>query len=120
MEALSLSCQQLPGVTLIQVGGQLDVTNDAQFEAFVLQARRRLSDHLVFDLGELTFMGSSGLRVVLDAYRAGAGHGGAVYLAALRPEPARLVEITGAGRHLRVCATALEALAHALAGRVAE
>ncbi|GAA2407208.1 STAS domain-containing protein [Nonomuraea africana] len=115
MEALSLSCQHLPGVTLIQVGGELDVTNDAQFAAFVRQARRRPADHLVFDLGELTFMGSSGLRVVLDAYRSGGSHGGAVYLAALRPEPARLVEITGAGRHLRVHATAQEALAHALA-----
>ncbi|MCP2347746.1 STAS domain-containing protein [Nonomuraea roseoviolacea] len=114
MPRLTFACQHLPGATVITVGGEIDSANAARVESFIAESRRRPGDHLVFDLTEVRFMDSAGLRTLLNAYLDAEAHGGSVRLAALQPMPARLVAITRVDEHLPVHATVQEALTAAL------
>ncbi|MFD0476479.1 STAS domain-containing protein [Nonomuraea thailandensis] len=55
----------------------------------------------MLDLSELTFLGGGALRVLPRAHAVAEQHGTGLYLAAVRAAPARLLELTGAWRHLR-------------------
>ncbi|MCA2224102.1 STAS domain-containing protein [Nonomuraea aurantiaca] len=114
MSWLTYACQHLPGATVIAVGGELDATNESRLDAFIRECRQRPGDHLVFDLAEVHFMDSAGLRLLLSTYTFSRQHGGSVRLAALQPMPARLVEVTRIGEHLPVHATLQDALTAAL------
>lgn len=115
MKPLVLGCQHLPGVTLITVAGQLDTITSGQLDGFIRQVRRRPEEHVVLDLTELSFMDSSGLRVMLTTHSYSAQHGGSLRLAALRPGPARLLHIAGLECHLSIYANVQDALADAFA-----
>ncbi|QYC45586.1 Anti-sigma-B factor antagonist [Nonomuraea coxensis DSM 45129] len=113
---MKLTCRHLPGVTLITVSGPVDATNSAELESFVDGARRRLDEHLVFDLGEVSFLDSSGLAVLLAAATLARAHGVAVHLAAVQERPIRIMEITGAWRAVHLYDRVDQALAAAGAG----
>lgn len=115
MSALHMHHQHLTGVTVITLAGEIDLAGTPQLHAFIGQARQTPADHLVFDMAEVTFMDSSGLRVLLDAFTLAQRHGGAVHLTALQGPPARLIEITKVGEHLRVHTSTDIALATILA-----
>jgi anti-sigma B factor antagonist len=114
MPPLTLTRRELPGVTVIVVRGELDAINHAQFASF-------LADHpgpgrpVVFDLAQVPFMDSSGLHVLLIFITDHLKRGGAVHLAAVRPLPARVLEITGVLAHVPAHVTVAHALAAAAA-----
>ncbi|MCK2213765.1 STAS domain-containing protein [Actinomadura sp. ATCC 31491] len=93
---MKLTCSHLPDITLITVSGQVDATTSAELEGFIDRARRRLDEHLVFDVREMSFLDSSGLAVLLAAATLARVHGAAIHLAGLQPRPTRILEITGA------------------------
>ncbi|WP_171074120.1 STAS domain-containing protein [Nonomuraea basaltis] len=93
---MNLTCRHLTGATLIIVAGQVDASTSAELETYIDQARRRLDEHLIFDMSELSFMDSSGLAVLLAAATLARVHDAVLHVAALHPRPARLLEITGA------------------------
>ncbi|GAA3560652.1 hypothetical protein GCM10022419_046620 [Nonomuraea rosea] len=110
MTPLTLTHQNLPGVTMIMVAGELDITNHEQLLTFMVQARQRPADQVVFDLTELRFMDSSGLRAVLACRSDALQCGGDVRVAAPRPGPAQLFEITGIDLRMSVHVTVEQAL----------
>ncbi|WP_162795403.1 STAS domain-containing protein [Nonomuraea lactucae] len=114
MSWLTYASQHLPGVTVIAVGGELDATNAGRLESYVADARQGPGDHLVFDLTEVRFMDSAGLRALLNSCLAVARHGGSARLAALQTMPARIVRITRVEAHLPVHETVDDALTAAL------
>jgi anti-anti-sigma factor len=99
---VNLTCRHLPGATLIAVAGQVDTRTSAQLEEYIDQQRERLDEHLIIDMSELSFLDSSGLAVLLAAATLARAHGAGVHVAGLQPMPARLLEITGAGRAVTV------------------
>ncbi|MER6947043.1 STAS domain-containing protein [Nonomuraea sp. NPDC000554] len=114
MAGLTCTCQHLPGVTVIAAGGDLDHTTVGQFDVFVSESRQQPGDHLVFDLAEVRFMDSAGLRALLNVHAFAGRHGGTVRLAVLQPMPARLVRVTRVEEHLPVHGTVDQALTAAL------
>ncbi|MFG3441398.1 STAS domain-containing protein [Nonomuraea sp. NPDC047897] len=110
MSRLTFAHRHLPGVTVITLGGELDATNAGRLAELVADVCRRPGDHLVFDLAEVRFMDSAGLRALLRSHLAEARHGGGVRLAALQPMPARIVEITRVDAYLPVHETVEDAL----------
>ncbi|MEV0390626.1 STAS domain-containing protein [Nonomuraea sp. NPDC050643] len=113
--ALRLTHRHLPGVTVVALAGELDTTNHAHLTAYLGQALGDPADQVVFDLRELTFLDSSGLRALLLCHRSSAEAGGELRLACLQPLPARLVEVTGVGSHMATHATVDQAVAAATA-----
>jgi anti-sigma B factor antagonist len=111
---LTLTHRHLPGVTVIAIAGELDVTNHGEMAAYLGRIRQAPADQVVFDLAELAFMDSSGLRALLSCRQDCVGQGGEMRLAALQAIPARMLEITGVHAHLLVHATVDQALTAAL------
>ena len=56
----------------------------------------------MLDLTALSFMDSSGLSVLIEAWRLATGEGGGVALAAPQPQVARILRTTGLDRRIRV------------------
>ncbi|MEU5862514.1 MULTISPECIES: STAS domain-containing protein [unclassified Nonomuraea] len=109
-----MSHRHLPGVTVIEVRGEVDATNHTRLREHVRQARARPGDHVVFDLSAMTFMDSSGLHVLLACHQEALEHDARVHLAAPQGAPARLLEITGVDAHLPVHTTVDAAVAAAV------
>jgi anti-sigma B factor antagonist len=103
----------LPGVTVITVGGELDIVSAPRLGAFVRQVRRP-GDQVVFDLTGMTFMDSSGLRGLLRVQHEVRQDGSSIRLAAVRPCPARVIEIMNIDTVIPVHATLELALSPAL------
>ncbi|NUP01846.1 MAG: STAS domain-containing protein [Nonomuraea sp.] len=115
MTPLTMAHRHLPGVVVIEVRGEVDATNHERLREHIRVARVRPDDHVVFDLGELTFMDSAGLHVLLACHQDTQRHDARIYLAAARGAPARLLEITGVDAHIPVYPTADAAVAAAAA-----
>ncbi|MFC4121572.1 STAS domain-containing protein [Nonomuraea zeae] len=96
MTLLTVTSQHLPRAVVISVAGELDRNTVPQLAAAVERQRPGGARDLVFDLGELTFMDSSGLSVLLTAANYVRAQGGRTHLAAVRGTPARILEISGA------------------------
>jgi anti-sigma B factor antagonist len=99
-------------ITVITVGGELDMMTAPRLEAFVRQVRRP-GDQVVFDLADMTFMDCSGLRGLLHVLHEARQDGSTIRLAAVRPCPARVIEIANIDTRIPVHATLELALAAA-------
>jgi anti-sigma B factor antagonist len=95
---------------VLTLTGELDVTNAAEAEEAVRLAWRDSPSCLVFDLTRLTFMDSTGVRVLVRARRRAAERNEAVMLVGLTPSVARIMEVTGLNRAFPIHATLEEAL----------
>jgi anti-anti-sigma factor len=115
MTPLTMAHRHLPGVTVIEVRGEVDATNHAQLRDHIDLARQRLADHVVFDLSETSFMDSAGLHVLLACHQDALRHGAHVFIAAATGPPARLLRITGVDVHVPLYATLDAAITAALA-----
>lgn len=97
-----------------ELGAQLDISTnvsgwklcgevDAHTAPTLAAAMASLPDGVVLvDVAEVSFMDSSGLRVLLDATTRARGAGGDVVLARPTPAIVRLVEISGLADQLRL------------------
>jgi len=66
---LGISVEQpSDGVIVVAPSGELDMSNGEVLEDAIDQARRDGATTLIVDLRELSFMDSSGLRLLLDAW----------------------------------------------------
>ncbi|GLZ43188.1 STAS domain-containing protein [Actinokineospora sp. NBRC 105648] len=79
----------------LAVGGELDYTNATELTAAFAELRLDPGATLALDLGELGFCDSSGLSVLLAAYKRLAGLGGRLLVTAIDPNLARMLAITG-------------------------
>lgn len=97
--SLAIGFSRELGTVVIQVEGELDACN-------CVDLRRSLADliedqgHLAveLDLGELTFIDSSGIQVLVDAHRRLERKGGRLTLRAAQRPVSRVLEICGLDR----------------------
>ncbi|MFI7703108.1 STAS domain-containing protein [Nonomuraea sp. NPDC049480] len=111
---LTFATQRLPGVSVISVAGEIDTAGAGRLDRHIQQSRRTPGEHLVIDLSEAGFLGSAGLRVLLNTHAFARQYGGALHLAAPHPKIARFMEITHANTVLHVHDTVEEAVIAAL------
>ncbi|MEO8476898.1 MAG: STAS domain-containing protein [Actinomycetota bacterium] len=67
MAGLSANLEIVDGATIVGVAGELDIASAPIFEARIAEAEALHPALLVLDLRQLTFMDSTGLRIVLAA-----------------------------------------------------
>jgi anti-anti-sigma factor len=66
---LQISVEQpSDGVVVVAPSGELDMSNAEVLEEAIKQARQDAAQKLIIDLRELSFMDSSGLRLLLDTW----------------------------------------------------
>ncbi len=77
--------------------GRVDATNSAQFEKLLRDAIQRTPRLLVVDLSAVTYISSSGLRVLLVVAKQMSQHGGQLVLCCAQASVARVLKMTGFG-----------------------
>jgi anti-sigma B factor antagonist len=97
--------QSPPAATtvVVRVPGELDIANACAIEAALLGAEASGADEIVLDLSELWFMGSVGLRLLLEAAERADARG---HRLTIVPSPAvqRITELAGLGASLPMAA----------------
>ena len=102
---LDLSTRAADGVIVAELAGELGVTSAPVLREQFLGLLRPGSSRMVIDLSRVSSCDSSGLAVLLGAGRRARLLGGFVRLAALSPEAARVLQMTGLHRHFPVFPT---------------
>ena len=103
---------QLEGNAIVAtVHGRVDTVSAAAFEKAVLGALNGQEKLLVFDLANLQYISSAGLRVIISAAKILKGKGGEMRLAATSGSVNKVLQISGFFSMFKNFATRSEALA---------
>lgn len=95
MSGLSVTEDEIGEVAVIAPVGRVDSSNAKAFESQVLQRVQEGKTRLVMDFGELEYISSAGLRVVLIAGKKVKAEGGVLALCRLGPTIRDVFEISG-------------------------
>lgn len=91
-----------PGVAVVRVSGELDMATCSLVEEAISSA---VPSRVIVDLTGCTFLDSSGVSVLVAAYREAAANGGDVELVAADPNIVRVLEITNVNTVLAIHST---------------
>jgi anti-sigma B factor antagonist len=122
---LVLAARTAGGITIAELTGELDVAGAPALRDQLLSLLRPGSSRLVVDLSGVSFCDASGLAVLVNTGRRARLLGGFLRLAAVSPQAARALTITGLHRHLAIfptvqaAATGAHAAQHGTAGAAA-
>jgi anti-sigma B factor antagonist len=98
------------GVTIVRLAGEMDLYNAHVVRDALLAACAESPERLVVDLGEVTFLDSTALGVLIEGRKA-LENRRAFLLAAPGLETRRALEVSGLDRHFTVLASVDAALA---------
>jgi anti-sigma B factor antagonist len=99
---LRLARHAVGDAVVVAVEGELDLFTAPFLRDEVRDAIKQDGAHLVLDLTSLSFMDSSGLSVLIEAWRLATGEGGGVCLASPQAPVARILRTTGLDRRIKV------------------
>jgi anti-anti-sigma factor len=99
------------GAVIVALGGDLDIASAPTVRERLLSLLRPDTCRLVIDMSAVRYADASGLAVLVSTQRRAVLLGGTLRLAALRPEVARVLAVTGLSRHLAAYPTVQAAVA---------
>src|SRR5689334_17881333 len=114
--ALAITVRSERGVVIAEITGEIDISAVAQLRERLFE----LADNggtLIVDLNRVTFIDSAGLGALVGTARRVAGHGGSLHAVCSRPQPCKLLWMTGVDRRIPVAATVDEVLMSQAASR---
>ncbi len=103
---LQLDVRQESDRVVIAMDGELDMANAPALQTAIESEQLAGAENVVLDLQGLTFLDSTGLRVVLAARELCWRRGQEFAVTPGSPQVQRLLSVTGVGEHLRTIATA--------------
>ena len=104
-----LGVEKLGNAYVVRLGGELDLYNAAQVRAALVEATAEAPERVVVDLGEVEFLDSTALGVLIEARSRLANRAGLI-LAAPGLETRRALQISGLDKLFAVHDTVPEAL----------
>ena len=104
-----LGVEEVGTAYVVRLGGELDLYNAAQVRAALVDACARAPERIVVDLGEVEFLDSTALSVLIET-RARMNNRGGLMLAAPGLETRRALQISGLDKLFAVHDTVAEAL----------
>jgi len=93
--SLQLSTTRSGAFAVLSVAGDIDLETATQLADAALAATQQESPHLVLDLGKVTFMDSSGLKVLITTQRRTELAGGSLSLVDVPRNVLRVLTVTG-------------------------
>jgi anti-anti-sigma factor len=111
----SVSAPESPGATytVVVLAGEVDATNSDELYGVLESVVNQQPRLLIVDMSELSFMDSTGLRMLLRSTRALDAHGGVLALAAPQVAVARVLQLTRADQLIPVYGSVADAIADA-------
>jgi anti-sigma B factor antagonist len=104
-----LGVEEVGSAYVVRLGGELDLYNAAQVRAALVDACAQAPERIVVDLGEVEFLDSTALSVLIET-RARMNNRGGLVLAAPGLETRRALQISGLDKLFAVHDTVAEAL----------
>ncbi|WP_214411762.1 STAS domain-containing protein [Sphaerisporangium fuscum] len=92
---LTIRRESLRGFTVITVIGEVDRNETSRLGADIDEALREFRPRLLFDLSDMSFIDSSGLRLLVTASAKARRCGGTCALCSLCPTPKKIMNLTG-------------------------
>ncbi|WP_026122295.1 STAS domain-containing protein [Nocardiopsis halotolerans] len=111
MHRLGLSTRVESRSVIVAIEGELDIATVDDLQEHIQSAVHDHGPWLVLDLSGLDFMDSSGLNVIINAYRTVRELGGSLALAALNERVTKVVRLVGLHRQVPVHQTVATAVA---------
>jgi len=108
---LVLSTRQVDDLAIVSVGGEVDLDTATQLGEHALTAVRDVSPHIVVDLAGVTFMDSTGLKVLLSIQRRADLAGGSFAVAGAARPVRKILTLTGLDQTFAIYDTVDQALA---------
>lgn len=109
---LDLSTRRLGDRTVVSVGGEVDLETASQLGDHALEALHE-GPHMVLDLTQVSFMDSTGLKVLLSVQRRAELAGGSLALAGASRSVRKILALTGLDQSFGLYDTVDEACASA-------
>ena len=111
----SVSAPEVPGATytVVVLAGEVDATNSDELYGVLESVVAQQPRLLIVDMSELSFMDSTGLRMLLRSTRALDQQGGVLALAAPQIAVARVLQLTRADQLIPVYDSVAAAIADA-------
>ena len=106
----SVQTEQVGEVTVMRLAGHIDELGADAVSAELDRNIEAGNHRIIFDLGEVLFMGSTGLGQIMRAYRAVKSEGGYIKVANPQPLIADLFKLTKLDKLISICPTLEEAL----------
>ncbi|HKC83275.1 MAG TPA: STAS domain-containing protein [bacterium] len=104
-----LGVEEVGAACVVRLAGELDLYNAGQVRAALADARAKAPERIVVDLGEVEFVDSTALGVLIET-RAKLDNRGGLMLAAPGLETRRALQISGLDKFFTVHDTVSEAL----------
>jgi anti-sigma B factor antagonist len=95
---LTIQERELSGFTILDISGRIDAATSTQVEGELGKKIEAGVTTLILNLGDLSYISSSGLRVILAALKKVKTSGGIIALANLQPGPGEVFKMTGFDR----------------------
>lgn len=102
MQQLRLSTRTHDASTVVALSGELDLATAPELDTYLDDVAQGSGPHIVLDLSGLTFMDSTGIRILIRHHRQTAGQGGRLGIAAPQPIVAKALKITGLDQELHM------------------
>jgi anti-sigma B factor antagonist len=107
---MNIDVEQFGEITAVSIAGDIDALTASEASAFLHAQLEAGRVHLILDLGQVRFMSSAGIRLLLENSRKSREQGGDLRLARIPAGVARTLEITGVDRILGAYPTVDEAV----------
>jgi anti-anti-sigma factor len=91
---MKLDYQEKDGIICVRIVGRLDADSAAQAEATLKGLLKEGKTRLVFDLGDMDYISSAGLRVILMTVKELQNRKGKVVLSALTPYVREIFDVS--------------------------
>jgi len=106
---LVLSTRQVDDLGIVSVSGEVDLETASQLGDHALDALRDVSPHVLLDLTDVTFMDSTGLKVLLSIQRRADLAGGSFAIAGASRSVRKILSVTGLDQTFTIHETVDEA-----------
>ena len=100
---LDLSTRLVAQRAVVAVGGEVDLETASQLSEHALVALREVSPHIALDLTDVTFMDSTGLKVLLSVARRSEAAQGSFAVVGASRTVLRLLTLTGLDQAFPLC-----------------
>jgi len=109
-EHLQISVREFEGILLVDLSGKIDAVSSDYYEG---ELKNRIDSgikNIILNMAQLSYISSSGLRILLIASKRLKQTGGMIVLADMQPGPAGVFKMTGFDRLFPVFGTMDEAI----------
>ncbi|NLW77605.1 MAG: STAS domain-containing protein [Methanomicrobiales archaeon] len=107
---LAVSEREVSGVTILDISGRIDAATSSQIEGELGKKIDSGVTSMVLNMSDLSYISSSGLRVILAALKRVKSCGGIIALSSLQAGPGEVFKMTGFDRLFPICSSVDQAI----------